>query len=106
MAPCLSASGRCASSEELPLCIHFASGSEREAAQVVIVQIAEDRFDDPKVPAVQQSPFTAVDSGFHRDGLRVQVLGLAAVDEGNLPSPSGIRVARSGRAVQPLRYCK
>jgi hypothetical protein len=66
--------------KQLPLRIHLVSGSEREAAQVVIVQIAEDGFDDAEAPAVQQSPCTAVDSGFHRGGLRVQVLGLAAVE--------------------------
>jgi len=39
--------------KQLPLCIHLVSGSERESSQVVIVQIAEDRFDDAEAPAVQ-----------------------------------------------------
>jgi hypothetical protein len=57
--------------KQLPLRIHLVSGSDRESAQVVIVQIAEDGFDDAEAPAVQESPFTAVDPGFHRGGLRV-----------------------------------
>ena len=57
--------------KQLPLCVHLVSGSELESSQVVIVEITEDRFDDPKAPAVQQSPFTAFDSGFHRRGLRM-----------------------------------
>jgi hypothetical protein len=80
MAPCLAAFVVVHQGKQLSLCMDLASGSERESAQVVIVQIAEDRFDDAEAPAVQQSPFTAVDSGFHRGGLRVQVLGLAAVE--------------------------
>ena len=39
--------------KRLPLCIHLASSSERESSQLMHVQIAEDRFDDPKTPAVQ-----------------------------------------------------
>jgi hypothetical protein len=66
--------------KQLPLCIHLASGSERESSQVVIVEIAEDGGHDAEAPAVQESPFTAVDSGFHRGGLQVQVFGFAAVE--------------------------
>ncbi len=39
--------------KQLPLRIHLVSGSERESSQVVIVQIAEDRFDDAEASAVQ-----------------------------------------------------
>jgi hypothetical protein len=39
--------------KQLPLRVHLASGSERETAQVVIVEIAEDGFDDAGAPAVQ-----------------------------------------------------
>jgi hypothetical protein len=57
--------------KKLPLRTHLASGSEHESSQVMIVEIPEDGFDDAEAPAVQQSPFTAVDPGFHRGGLRV-----------------------------------
>jgi len=59
------------------------------------VQIAEDRFDDAEASAVQQSPFTAVDSGFHRGGLRVQVFGFAAVEEGDLSIRADVRLAQA-----------
>jgi hypothetical protein len=43
MAPRLAALYVVHQGKQLPLCVHLASDSEREAAQVVIVQIAEDR---------------------------------------------------------------
>jgi len=39
--------------KQLPLRIYLASGSEREASQVVIVEIAEDGVYDAQTPAVQ-----------------------------------------------------
>jgi len=39
--------------KKLPLRTHLASGSERDSSQVVIVEIAQDRFDDAEAPAVQ-----------------------------------------------------
>jgi hypothetical protein len=61
--------------KQLPLRIDLALGSEREAAQVVSVEIAEDRFDDPKAPAIQQSPITAVIRAF------IAVVGFAGTFE-------------------------
>jgi len=71
------------------------------------VQIAEDRFDDAEASAVQKPAFTAADSGFHRGGLRVQVFGFAAVEEGDLSirAMSGLRrhCVRSGQLGEGFR---
>ena len=65
--------------KQLPLGIDFASAAEREAAQPVVVQVPEHRFDDAEPPTVEQPPFRAVDPGLHGLGVGVTLVLLATI---------------------------
>ena len=81
--------------KELPLRIHFVSGSQRESSQVVRVQIAEDRLDDAVASAVEPAPLAGIDPVLHRRGLRMNIFGLAAIEESHLPVRAGVRLAQA-----------
>ena len=71
--------------KQLPLGIDFASASEREAAQPMVVQVPEHGFDNAEPSAVSKSSLAAVDSGFHGLGVWMSFVGLAAIKDGDLP---------------------
>lgn len=76
---------------KFPLCVHFVSPSQRKAVELFVVpQIPEHRLHRGEALAILDTPFRAVDAGFHLVGVTFLSIGFAR-EERYLPGLGFLR---------------